>query len=211
MRICESSSAELFREAASFFLDDVNTRISDLETNAQMFGADLVRVTKKKIFERYINFIRDVIESGSGISLNDIRDMINDKETIFITNSEVKTYLTETFESEIQFAPSERKKESHMVFSSSTSTDDVMKRLRSIDSTKLAAKKIRDVFLAMDFNLQDKFCDIENLRNSWEQFCIPDELITFFGTLFNINYATLKPNFPNQIIWKMMITWRKCN
>ena len=42
MRICESSSAELFREAASFFLDGVYTRISDLESNAQMFGADLV-------------------------------------------------------------------------------------------------------------------------------------------------------------------------
>ena len=48
----------------------------------------------------------------------------------------------------------------------------------------------------MDFNLQAKFCDAEDLRNSWEQFCIPDELITFFGALFNINYATLKPNFP---------------
>ena len=132
MRICESSSAELFREAASFFLDGVYTRISDLESNAQMVGAGLVyhhaclsdyihkynwaisvkesdpiRVTKKKIFECYINFIRDVMESGSGISLNDIRDTINDKETIFITNSEVKTYLTETFGSEIQFAPSE--------------------------------------------------------------------------------------------------------
>ena len=82
-----------------------------------------------------------------------------------------------------------------MVFSSSTSIDDVIKRLRSIDSTKLAAKKIRDVFLAMDFNLQDKCCDAQDLRNSWEQFCIPDELITFFGTLFNINYGTLKPNF----------------
>ena len=42
MRICESSSAELFREAASFFLDGVYTSISDLESNAQMVGADLV-------------------------------------------------------------------------------------------------------------------------------------------------------------------------
>ena len=89
MRICESSSAELFREAASFSLDNVYNCISDLESNAQMFGADVVyhraclsayiqkykraisvkergpiRVTKK-IFERYINFIRDFIESGS--------------------------------------------------------------------------------------------------------------------------------------------------
>ena len=143
MRICESFSAELFGEAASFLLDDVYTRISDLESNAQMFGAGLyyhhvclsaciqkqkrvisvkesgpIRVTKKKTVERYINFIRNVIESGSGISLNDIRGMINGKETIFITNSEVKTYLTETFGSEIQFTPSEQKYESHMVFSS---------------------------------------------------------------------------------------------
>ena len=122
--------------------------------------------------------------------------MINDKETIFITNSEVKTYSTQTFGSEIQFAPSERKNESHVVFSSGTSFDDVIKRLRSIYSTKLATKKIRDVFLAMGFNLQEKFCDAKDLRNSQEQYCIPDELITFFGTLFNINYATLKPHFP---------------
>ena len=105
--------------------------------------------------------------------------MINDKETIFITNQEVKTYLTETFGSEIQFAPSEQKNESHMGFSSSISIDNVIKRLRSIDSTKLAAKKIRDVFLAMDFNFQGKFCDAKDLRNSWEQFCIPDELGNF--------------------------------
>ena len=142
MLICESFSAELFGEAASFLLDDVYTRISDLQSNAQMFGAGLyyhhvclsaciqiqkrvisvkesgpIRVTKKKTVERYINFIRNVIESGSGISLNDIRD-INGKETIFITNSEVKTYLTETFGSEIQFTLSEQKYKSHMVFSS---------------------------------------------------------------------------------------------
>ena len=90
--------------------------------------------------------------------------MINDKETIFTSNLEVKTYLTDTFGFEIQFAPSERKNELSMVFLSSISIDDVIKRLRSIDSKKLAAKKIRDVFLAMDFNFQDKFCDAEILE-----------------------------------------------
>lgn len=57
--------------------------------------------------------------------------MINVKESIFITNTEVKNYF--------QFTPSERKNESHIVFSSSLS--DVIKRLRSIDSTKLSGKK----------------------------------------------------------------------
>ena len=88
MRICESFSAELSGEAASFFLDDVYTRISDLESNHVCLSAciqkqkraisvkesGLIRVTKKKTVEGYINFIRNVIESGSGISLNDIRD-----------------------------------------------------------------------------------------------------------------------------------------
>ena len=83
-----------------------------------------------------------------------------------------------------------------MVFSSSESIEDVIKRLRSIDPAKVVVKKIREAFLARDFNLQDTFCDVEDLRDSWKQFCIPDELITFFGTLFNINYVILKPNFP---------------
>ena len=102
----------------------------------------------------------------------------------------VKTYLTETFGSKIQLALSELKNESHIVFSSSTSIDDVIKRLRSIYSTKLAAKNIWDVFLAMDFNLQDKLCFTEDLRNLWEQFCIPDELIMFFE-----HYLTVTAQF----------------
>ena len=73
--------------------------------------------------------MRDVVESGSCVPLNDIRDMINDKESIFITNSEVKTYLNETFRSEIQFTPSEWKNESHVVFLSSISIKDVIKRV----------------------------------------------------------------------------------
>ena len=70
-----------------------------------------LELQRKKYSNGYINFIRDVIESGTGISLNDIHDMVNDKETIFITNLEVKTYLTETFGSEIQFAALERMNE----------------------------------------------------------------------------------------------------
>ena len=92
-----------------FFLDNVYARISDLKNNVQMFGVDLVyhhaclsayiqkykqaksvkesgpiRVTKKKTFEHYITFIRDVIESVSAISLNDICDMINHKKQFLL-------------------------------------------------------------------------------------------------------------------------------
>ena len=56
--------------------------------------------------------------------------MINVKEYIFIINTEVRNYF--------QFTPSERKNESQMVFSSSVSIGDVIKRLRS---AKLSRKK----------------------------------------------------------------------
>ena len=86
MQICECSSAELFREAVLFFLDDISTHISDLGSNAKMSCVHIVyyhaclsyiqkykraisveengpiRITKKKISERYINFVRDVIK-----------------------------------------------------------------------------------------------------------------------------------------------------
>ena len=85
---------------------------------------------KNKIFKRYIIFLRDIIRSGSRISLKDIHDMINVKECIFIINTEVRNYF--------QFTPSEWKNESQMVFSSSVSIGDVIKRLRS---AKLSRKK----------------------------------------------------------------------
>ena len=37
---------------------------------------------------------------------------------------------------------------------------------------------------------------MEDLRGSWEHLCILNEIITFSGTLLNINYVTLKLDFP---------------
>ena len=68
MRICESSSAELFHEVALFFLNEIYTHISHLSSNAPKYKQETsvkksspVRITKKKISEQYINFTRDFI------------------------------------------------------------------------------------------------------------------------------------------------------
>ena len=45
----------------------------------------------------------------------------------------------------------------------------------------------------MDFGLN--FCDAQELRESWKNTLMPDELITFFSTLFNVNQASLRPNY----------------
>ena len=41
------------------------------------------------------------------------------------------------------------------------------------------------------FNLDDKFCDGDVLKESWENTPMPDQLLTFFSSLFNIHRSLL--------------------
>ena len=120
-RICESDSAAKFREATLFLQDDVYARTCDLQDSSKVFGADLfyhrvclpayvnkydratnenndktqVKSTKRDTFNLYVEFLKSIFDSGTAISLSEIRDMINDEHDINIVNSEVKTFLTE--------------------------------------------------------------------------------------------------------------------
>ena len=73
-----------------------------------------------------------------------------------------------------------------MVFSSSLDISGVINTLRPLDSVKVAAKVIRSKLFNVDFGLQDKFCDAEELKHSLRTTKIPDELLSFFAELFNI-------------------------
>ena len=189
--------ANSLRKAANILLDDVYTRICDLETNERMFGADLYyhnscfpsyigkanriknsktrtvdscNFTKREIFKNYVYFIREVIDVGKGISISDIRDMINVDfcETDF-KNNEIKPFLSEEFGDSIQFSKSEQKNMSTFVFSSSVSISDINNILRSTDNVKTAASEIRKALLEVDFGSDDKFCDDQELRDSWKK------------------------------------------
>ena len=98
-----------------------------------------------------------------------------------------------------QFCPPERANDSLLVFSSSICISDVVKRLRSLDTTKNVAEKLRRSFLEIDFDLNDKFCDGEDLLGSWDNLPLSDEILTFLVTLFNINPAKLLPKYPKNI------------
>ena len=124
--------------------------------------------------------------------------MINDESNINIINSEVKNFLTEHFAEKIQFCPPERANESLFVFSSSICINDVVKRLRSLDTTKNVAEKLRKSFLEIDFDLNYKFCDGEDLLGSWDNLPLFDEILTLLRTLFNINLAKLLPKYPKR-------------
>ena len=50
-----------------------------------------------------------------------------------------------------------------------------------MDSIKRAAKVMRKALLKLDFGLQDKFCDAEELKHLWFTTRMSDELISFFS------------------------------
>ena len=102
-RICESDSAVKFREATLFLQDDVYTRTCDLQDSSKVFGADLyyyrvclpasvnkynratnennnkieVKTTKGDTFNIYVQFLKNVLNSETAISLSEIRGMIS--------------------------------------------------------------------------------------------------------------------------------------
>ena len=149
---------------------------------------------KRDIFSNYITFLKTIIENGNGISLSELRDMLNENENVLFNNSELKSFISDSFGDNIQFCSSEQQNESMFVFSSKVNIQDVIDKLRSLDGIKLAAKKLRKSLLSFDFKLNEKFCDAEELKESWDNKSMPDEFLTFFAELFNIKKTSLIPD-----------------
>ena len=64
---------------------------------------------ERLVCQHYMEFIEEVISRGNGITLTEIRDMINTKEDIDIKNKKVKSFLVEFLGDSIQFCESDRK------------------------------------------------------------------------------------------------------
>ena len=69
-----------------------------------------------------------------------------------------------------------------------------------LDTTKSAAKSIRTALKQVDCKLQDRFCDAEELKRSWLNTKMPDELLTFFSELFHIKKTKLIEEYHNEIV-----------
>ena len=113
------------------------------------------------------------------------------EEGLEISNKLIKQYLTDELGGSIQFCDSHRTNQSQYVFSSKLDVKDIVNILRSQDTMKGAAIKIRQALLNINFNLGDKFCDSKELENSWHNTNIPHTIVSFFAELFNISKTHL--------------------
>ena len=142
-------------------------------------------LTNRDIFKRHMKTIKTVLNQGRGLSLSEIRDMVNSEENSNLVNKDIKCFLIEESGEKIKFSESNKKNESHFVFSAEINIEDVINSLRNINVVKSAAKLIRKALLEVNFNLDDSFCDAHDLSQSWRKTKIPDVLLTFFSVLMN--------------------------
>ena len=84
-----------------------------------------------------------------------------------MSNKEVKLYLTEHYGERIQFSKSSIKNQSMLVFSSELSVQNII--VRSTNVIKEAASSLRNVIMKQSFHIDDKYCDADELSESWQK------------------------------------------
>ena len=67
-----------------------------------------------------------------------------------------------------------------------------------MDNIKRTVKTLREALLKVDFGSHDKFCDAEELKQSWFTKRMPVELVSFFSVLVNIKKTTLLKLYYNR-------------
>ena len=119
-----------------------------------------------------MDLIRPLIKEGRGLSLSDIRDLINNENDADLKTNEIKSFLIEEFGEEIKFCDPERKNPSLFVVSSAVNVEDVVNSIRNLDVVKTAGTEIRKALLGINYGLDNKFCDTQKLKKSWQDMVI---------------------------------------
>lgn len=218
-RISESHRAMKFLEATVFMQDDVYTRTCDLQDIQAVFGADLychkpciknyllkyerlkdVRCTSKSPnhkLEAWVNIVAGIeigLANGEGYELSFVRDAMNKHlEVGRVTNREVKILLINHFSDHISFSRSNQLNNSEFFFSKSVTTESMAETIRSTDPITQCAKIIRQSLLDVDFDLQDRFSDANDLKTSWNSVPIPEPLLKFLAVLYNFDATNFSP------------------
>lgn len=217
-RICSAETAKQFLEAMWERKDDVFVRCADLKDPDDIYAADLYchnicfkqYVTKSDtkenprdyevspkydIFKNVMSEIGPFIEDGYGFTMTEIREMMMTKdETLELYNRDVKKYLIDFYGDKIQFCPSHKVNEPELCFSADITVEELAQKLRCQNVVRSAGEILRESLEKVNFNLDDSFCDGNELKDSWENTPIPDQLMTFFSALFGIKRSRLINN-----------------
>ena len=114
-----------------------------------------------------------------------------ENDGVEIYNRDDKKFLLDHYGDKIQFCPSHRANEPEMFFSLEISVKDIAAKMRDMNFVKSCGEILREALRIVDFKIGDKFCDGHQLKESWETTQMPDQLLTFFASLFGINRSRM--------------------
>lgn len=149
-----------------------------------------------------IFFVTEVIKSievtfllGKIFSLEDIRKILQEKHNTKVKSTMIKNSLISYFGEKINFiSPSDRKKS---ILFHSNNLVNVIENAYYHDCTSKCANDLQDSLISLDFGLEDSFCDAVDLKESWENFNLPEIFIKFFSKLFKIDLKALTNKLKN--------------
>ena len=212
-RICEVNRAKLFLEARKFNLDDVYTRTSTLESVEDVFAADIM-CHKNCINNYLVKYSRVVSNEESykettcdeqtfafssmisklelerkGYSVSECRDIVNLQlcEELHVDNRKIKEVLLGHYGDSICFTYPRDRSQSQMFYSCNIASQDMAEIVRKKDVVKECAEILKRECKLYDFNLDDKFCDADDLKHSTSELVdsFPEKWKSFFTTMFN--------------------------
>ena len=218
-RISEESRGKAFLKASIFFQDSVFTRTFDLQDEHAVYGADLyyhknciqnylhaysnlsvedrenhIPNPKQKAWEEVKGILDNGLNEGKGDELSVIRDYLNElllEENEHFSNRDVKLFLLNQYGESIDFTYPDFQRKSTMVFSiAHNEIYQLAEAIRSINPFKVCASIIRKELASFDFDLNDKLCDAEDLRNSLGSIGMPKVILELFGEIYNFDPNT---------------------
>ena len=110
----------------------------------------------------------------------------------------MKVLLFNDYGEKISFSKAQVQNQSALVFLNDISKEDIAESIRNHNTMKEAAESIWSILLNEPDSLEDKFYDAKDLEDSLNNIKIPDRILEFFCTLYNINKDTFYDQFPNR-------------
>lgn len=144
---------------------------------------------KQNAWSEVVEHIERGLSNGEGFELRNVRDCLNENITSGsnVTNKEVKVLLTSHFGDRIRFSLPKQVNRSLLFFSVSVTSESLAETIRTTDPIRQCAALIRQSLMEVDFDLQDRFCDTNDLKRAWNTTTIPESLLKFLATLFNFD------------------------
>ena len=146
--------------------------------------------TRKQLLDSVFEGIHQGLVQGKGYPLSDIRDRCNNLlSTDKVDNRQLKVLLTAKYGNQIRFSRPGSNKKSAMIFLDCVPSEQMADTIREHDDINECAKILRSSLLNVDFGLHDKFCDAHDLESALNGTEVPEDLLRFFGALFNFSHT----------------------